>query len=211
MPPHAWMASSSACSTVVAPGSSGALDILHRYARSNATLRLASGFDGPRQRRVGALRVAPSQQAPPSRQRRLRKLIDAAAASGVGERRVRHRRAARGRARRLWRPFSSRPRRASSSRTRTTRVRAVVEAAACGGLVRAAIQYERAPQLPQLPHRHSPLHLPSTYIRSLRPQFFAQKRPGLLGLVYKGSVIGTRLSPWVSGACLILAGATLFF
>ena len=24
----------------------------------------------------------------------------------------------------------------------------------------------------------------STYIRSLRPQFFAQKRPGLLGLVY---------------------------
>ena len=30
-------------------------------------------------------------------------------------------------------------------------------------------------------------------------------------LVYKGSVIGTRLSPWVSGACLIMAGATLFF
>ena len=51
----------------------------------------------------------------------------------------------------------------------------------------------------------------STYIRSLRPQFFAQKRPGLLGLVYKGSVIGTRLSPWVSGACLIMAGAPLFF
>ena len=53
--------------------------------------------------------------------------------------------------------------------------------------------------------------IPTRAIRSLRPQFFAQKRPGLLGLVYKGSVIGTRLSPWVSGACLIMAGATLFF
>ena len=51
----------------------------------------------------------------------------------------------------------------------------------------------------------------STFVRQQRPSMFREKKPGLLGLVYKGSVIGTRLSPYVSLCCFIMAGAVLFF
>lgn len=50
-----------------------------------------------------------------------------------------------------------------------------------------------------------------TFLRQQRPSMFREKKPGLLGLVYKASVIGTRLSPYVSLCCFIMAGAVLFF
>ncbi|EOD17050.1 hypothetical protein EMIHUDRAFT_64185, partial [Emiliania huxleyi CCMP1516] len=51
----------------------------------------------------------------------------------------------------------------------------------------------------------------STYLKSQRPSMFREKKPGLFSLVYKGAVIGTRLSPWVSASCLLMAAWTLFF
>ena len=51
----------------------------------------------------------------------------------------------------------------------------------------------------------------STFLRQQRPSMFREKKQGMLGLVYKGSVIGTRLSPYVSLCCFIMAGAVLFF
>ena len=51
----------------------------------------------------------------------------------------------------------------------------------------------------------------STFIRQNRPSMFREKKPGLLGLIYKGSVIGTRLSPYVCLSCFIMAAVTLFF
>ena len=51
----------------------------------------------------------------------------------------------------------------------------------------------------------------STFLRQQRPSMFREKKPGLLGLLYKGSVIGTRLSPYVSLSCFIMAGCVLFF
>lgn len=51
----------------------------------------------------------------------------------------------------------------------------------------------------------------STYVRNQRPSMFREKKAGLLGMVYKGSVIGTRLSPYVSLACFAMAVAVLFF
>ena len=48
----------------------------------------------------------------------------------------------------------------------------------------------------------------------LRPRFGSTyinpKRPGFWGVTGKAAVIGDRLSPWVSAACLIMAGSTLF-
>ena len=37
-----------------------------------------------------------------------------------------------------------------------------------------------------------------------------EKRSGLMGLIYKGSVIGTRLSPYVALGCFMMAGTVLF-
>ena len=51
----------------------------------------------------------------------------------------------------------------------------------------------------------------ATFLRQQRPSMFREKKQGLLGLVYKGSVIGTRLSPYVCLCCIIMAGAVLFF
>ena len=51
----------------------------------------------------------------------------------------------------------------------------------------------------------------STFLRQQRPSMFREKKPGLLGLLYKGSVIGTRLSPYVCVSCFLMAGAVLFF
>ena len=50
----------------------------------------------------------------------------------------------------------------------------------------------------------------ATFVRQQRPSMFREKKPGLLGLVYKGSVIGTRLSPYVALSCFLMAGAVLF-
>ena len=50
----------------------------------------------------------------------------------------------------------------------------------------------------------------ATYLRQQRPSMFREKRSGLMGLIYKGSVIGTRLSPYVSLGCFLMAGAVLF-
>jgi len=50
----------------------------------------------------------------------------------------------------------------------------------------------------------------ATFLRQQRPSLFREKKPGLFGLVYKASVIGTRLSPYVSLSCLLMAGAVLF-
>ena len=73
----------------------------------------------------------------------------------------------------------------------------------------------------------------ATFVRQNRPSMFREKKPGyaaparcaapappdaphtparrLMGLVYKGSVIGTRLSPYVSLGCFAMAVAVLFF
>ena len=50
----------------------------------------------------------------------------------------------------------------------------------------------------------------STFVRQQRPSMFAEKKPGLMGLLYKGSVIGTRLSPYVAMSCFVMAFAVLF-
>ncbi|KOO20800.1 conserved small protein, partial [Chrysochromulina tobinii] len=51
----------------------------------------------------------------------------------------------------------------------------------------------------------------STYLRQQRPSMFVEKKPGLFGLVYKASVIGTRLSPYVSLSCILMGVWNLFF
>ena len=51
----------------------------------------------------------------------------------------------------------------------------------------------------------------ATYVRSQRPSTFATKKPGLVSLLYKASVIGTRLSPYVSLSCFVMAVSILFF
>jgi len=50
----------------------------------------------------------------------------------------------------------------------------------------------------------------ATFLRQQRPSMFREKKPGVRGLLYKASVIGTRLSPYVSLSCLLMAGAVLF-
>lgn len=52
----------------------------------------------------------------------------------------------------------------------------------------------------------------ATYLRQQRPSMFnnREKRSGLMGLIYKGSVIGTRLSPYVALGCFMMAGTVLF-
>lgn len=72
------------------------------------------------------------------------------------------------------------------------------------------------------PPRLSSFHAgTSTYLRAQRPSLFQVKtggpsgnelqRPtGLFGLVYKASVIGTRLSPYVSLSCVLMATCVLF-
>jgi len=57
-----------------------------------------------------------------------------------------------------------------------------------------------------------------TYIRSLRPSIFttmtpegpSSKHEGLLGICYKASRVGERLSLYVGAACAIMAFHTLF-
>ncbi|GMH94454.1 hypothetical protein TrVE_jg4921 [Triparma verrucosa] len=62
----------------------------------------------------------------------------------------------------------------------------------------------------------------STYLRAIRPTIFDSslvannipggrpKRTGVMGFCWKLSRIGERLSPWVSGACVIMAIHILF-
>ena len=51
----------------------------------------------------------------------------------------------------------------------------------------------------------------STYVRNMRPQMVTRDPANGLfkKLLYKGSVIGTRLSPYVSVSCVIMAFAVL--
>ena len=51
----------------------------------------------------------------------------------------------------------------------------------------------------------------ATHLRVQRPSLFREKKSGIMGLIYKGSVIGTRLSPWVSIGCIAMAVNVLFF
>ena len=52
----------------------------------------------------------------------------------------------------------------------------------------------------------------STFLRQQRPSMFKEKKSGLLHkTVYKGSVIGTRLSPYVCLSCWVMAVVVLFF
>ena len=50
----------------------------------------------------------------------------------------------------------------------------------------------------------------ATFFRQQRPSMFKEKRPGLFSLVYKASVIGTRLSPYVALSCWLMAAAIIF-
>ena len=53
----------------------------------------------------------------------------------------------------------------------------------------------------------------STYVRQMRPQMVTRDPSNGLfkKMLYKGSVIGTRLSPYVSISCFLMAVAVLFF
>ena len=52
----------------------------------------------------------------------------------------------------------------------------------------------------------------STFLRHQRPSMFREKKNGLMHkMVYKGSVIGTRLSPYVALSCFLMAVVVLFF
>lgn len=60
----------------------------------------------------------------------------------------------------------------------------------------------------------------ATFLRRQRPSMFPpmardtprEQRPrGLMGLLYKASVIGTRLSHFVSLSCMLMAVTVLFF
>ena len=54
----------------------------------------------------------------------------------------------------------------------------------------------------------------STFLRKQRPSMFqnrAQASGMMHKMLYKGSVIGTRLSPYVSVSCFLMAFAVLFF
>lgn len=52
----------------------------------------------------------------------------------------------------------------------------------------------------------------STFLRQQRPSMFRDKGNGLFQkTLYKGSVIGTRLSPYVSLSCMLMAAYVLFF
>lgn len=59
----------------------------------------------------------------------------------------------------------------------------------------------------------------ATFTRSLKPTIFSSKpdqtgkvhHDGLYGICWKASRIGERLSPYVAGACVIMAFHVLFF
>jgi hypothetical protein len=51
----------------------------------------------------------------------------------------------------------------------------------------------------------------STYLRAQLPSYIKREKEGLLALIYKGSVIGTRLSPYVSISCLAMGITVLLF
>ncbi|KAF7315754.1 hypothetical protein MIND_00091300 [Mycena indigotica] len=48
-----------------------------------------------------------------------------------------------------------------------------------------------------------------TYVRALFPSLIDRNKTGFLGLFFMSARIGERLSPYVSLACLIMAGAML--
>eukprot|EP01028_Stygiella_incarcerata_P013196 TRINITY_DN81616_c0_g1_i1.p1 TRINITY_DN81616_c0_g1~~TRINITY_DN81616_c0_g1_i1.p1 ORF type:complete len:108 (-),score=11.90 TRINITY_DN81616_c0_g1_i1:30-353(-) len=51
----------------------------------------------------------------------------------------------------------------------------------------------------------------STYIHILWPSLLDGNKSGFLGVFYKASVIGERLSPWVSVLCAFMGIVVLFF
>ena len=53
----------------------------------------------------------------------------------------------------------------------------------------------------------------STFVRQMRPQMVTNDpQAGFFRkMLYKGSVVGTRLSPWVSLSCMVMAVTVLFF
>lgn len=50
-----------------------------------------------------------------------------------------------------------------------------------------------------------------SFLRPSFPSLIDKKAQGFRGVAGKLAVIGDRLSPYVSVACLLMAGATLFF
>jgi len=51
----------------------------------------------------------------------------------------------------------------------------------------------------------------STYLRAQLPSYIRRDKEGFAAFAYKGSVIGTRLSPWVSLSCMVMAVFVLLF
>lgn len=51
----------------------------------------------------------------------------------------------------------------------------------------------------------------STYLRAQLPSMIRREKDGMAALVYKASVIGTRLSPYVSISCLSMGACVLLF
>lgn len=50
-----------------------------------------------------------------------------------------------------------------------------------------------------------------SYLRPKIPGLIDNKKTGFLGILGKMAVIGDRLSPYVSFACIFMAGMTLFY
>ena len=49
-----------------------------------------------------------------------------------------------------------------------------------------------------------------SYVREYQPSLVNNKTEGFSGIFGKAAVIGDRLSPWVSLACIVLGFTTLF-
>jgi hypothetical protein len=51
----------------------------------------------------------------------------------------------------------------------------------------------------------------STYLAAQLPSYIRRDKDGFAALIYKGSVIGNRLSPYVSMSCLAMGVTVLLF